>query len=142
MILEPVIRITSNGAQRATGDLDSGAAVRITQLEQIDIPVFDPASYLDRYFPGIVPQRSLTLAIEQWLIDHDGVISDADVPTILAMSNANLAAEVFPPYVPTTQPPYAGLPPYPAGLPRFPDFAAPDGWSIVDNGMVVRGGGP
>lgn len=144
MIQEPVIRITSDGSQRVTAALADGGAVRITELQEIEIPVFDIAATIDVYFPGIVVQRSLTEAVTQWLIDHDGAISEADAPAILAAANAILDVEVeedWPPYVPTGQPPYpAALPPLPAPLPRFPDSnPAPDGWSIVTDEKVVRG---
>ena len=112
----------------------------MTTYKAID-DLFDSAALADLYFPGIVVQKTLTDAISAWMIDH-GAITDADVPAILAQANVLLAAEVVAPYVPTTQPPYPLALPSPAiTLPRFPDAnPAPDGWSIVDNEMVVRGG--
>jgi len=147
MILEPVIRITSDGAWRVTDSTGGGfpatGAVRITELEAIDIPVFDIAGAIDIHFPGLVVQASLTEAVTAWLIEH-GEVTDADVPAILAAANIVLADQVVAPYVPSTQPPYPlVLPPYPTGLPRFPDSnSSPDGHSIVSDGKVVSGGGP
>ena len=100
------------------------------------------AGLIDVYFPGIVVQRNLTEAVAQWLTDHDGLFLETDIPAILALANSLLDDDVVSPYVPTTQAHYPlALPPLPAPLPRFPDSnPAPDGWSIVDNEMVVRGG--
>jgi hypothetical protein len=132
----PLIRVTSDGSWRVTSD---GAVRIVGYLTEAAV-----ASLIDVYFPGIVVQRNLTEATTQWLIDHDGLFFDTDVPAILALANSLLDDDVVSPYVPTTQDHYPlALPPYPTGLPRFPDSnPAPDGWSIVDNGMVVRGGGP
>ena len=133
MSVTPIIRITSDGSWRVTSD----GAVRIAGfLADIDI-----AGVIDIYFPGIVVQRNLTEAVGQWLLYHDGVITDADVPAILALANTLLDDDVLPPYVPVTQNHYPlALPPLPAPLPRFPDSnPATDGWSIVTDEKVVRG---
>jgi hypothetical protein len=136
MSVSPIIRITGDGSWRVTSD----GAVRIAGF----LSDFDIASVIDLYFPGLVVQRNLTEAVGHWLLYHDGVVTDADVPAILALANEFLADDVVAPYVPTTQNHYPlTLPPYPTGLPRFPDSnPAPDGWSIVTDEKVVRGGGP
>ena len=99
---------------------------------------------IDVFFQGLVVQRNLTEAVTQWLIDHDGLFLETDIPAILALANSLLDDDVVSPYVPTTQDHYPlALPPLPAPLPRFPDSnPATDGWSIVTDEKVVRGGGP
>jgi hypothetical protein len=130
----PVIRLTSDGSWRVTSD----GAVRIVGMLTESAVV----GLIDVYFQGLVVQRNLTEAVAQWLTDHDGFFLETDIPAILALANTLLDDDVVSPYVPTTQAHYPlALPPLPAPLPRFPDAnPAPDGWSIVDNEMVVRGG--
>jgi hypothetical protein len=132
MSVSPTIRITSDGSWRVCSD----GSVRIVRM----LVASDIAGVIDIYFPGIVVQRNLTEAVGEWLSRY-GAVSDADVPAILALANTLLDDDVVSPYVPTTQDHYAGLPPYPTGLTRFPDAnPAPDGWSIVTDEKVVRGG--
>jgi hypothetical protein len=135
-IRSPIIRITSDGSWRVTSD----GAVRIVGY-QIEDAV---AAVIDIYFQGLVVQRNLTEAVAQWLTDHGGLFLDGDIPAILALANSLLDDDVVSPYVPTTQDHYPlALPPLAAALPRFPDSnPAPDGWSIVTDEKVVRGGGP
>jgi hypothetical protein len=133
----PIIRITADGAWRVTSSGD----VRITGI--LDVPEFDVAAVVDLYFPGIVVQKNLTDAITLFLIEHDGVVAEADVPAILALANALLVVQDTPSYLPTTQDNYAGLPPYPAGMVRIPNSnPTPGGWTIVDDGTVVTGNSP
>ena len=133
-IRAPLIRITYDGAWRITVD----GAVRIVGWQVEDAI----ASVIDVFFPGLVVQRNLTEAVAQWLIDHDGLFLESDIPAILALANSLLDDDVVSPYVPTTQAHYPlALPPLPAPLPRFPAAnPAPDGWSIVTDEKVVRGG--
>jgi hypothetical protein len=132
----PIIRLTSDGSWRVTSD---GAVRIVGMLTESAI-----ASLIDVCFAGLVVQRNLTEAVAQWLVDHDGVFLETDIPAILALANSFLDDDVVSPYVPTTQDHYPLTLPSPAiTLPRFPDSnPAPDGWSIVDTEMVVRGGGP
>jgi hypothetical protein len=133
----PIIRITHDGAQRVTADIDEGGALRITGFH--DVPEFDVDAVIHAHFPGIVVQANLVEAIAAWLIGH-GAVTDADVPAILAAANALLASQVVPPWLPTAQADYA-LVPYPSGMLRFPDSnSASDGWSIVKDEKVMRGG--
>ena len=85
----PLIRVTYDGAWRITGD----GAVRIVG-NQIEDAI---ASVIDVYFPGLVVQRNLTEAVGQWLIDHDGLFLEGDIPAILALANSLLDDDVLPP---------------------------------------------
>jgi hypothetical protein len=132
----PVIRLTSDGSWRVTGD----GAVRIVGM----LTESAVAGLIDVYFPGIVVQRNLVEAVAQWLTASGGLFLETDIPAILALANDILDGYVVSPYVPTTQAHYPlTLPPLPAPLPRFPDSnPATDGWSIVTDEKVVTGGGP
>jgi hypothetical protein len=132
------VRLTEDGQWRLT---ESGG-VRV--IESYSLPEADIAALIDLYFPGIVVQRNLTEAVAEYLAVYGGVLSEADVPVILARANVLLHDDVVAPYVPTTQDDYPECPPpYPTGLPRFPDSnPATDGWSVVTDGKVVQAGGP
>lgn len=137
----PIIRVTHDGAERVTvngGDpYPSTGEVRITGWE--NLPEFDVDAVIHAHFPGIVVQANLVEAVTIWLVEH-GAVSDADEAAILALANAILAGEATAPVLPTSQNDYAEVP-LPAPLPRFPlNNPATDGWSIVDDGTVVRGG--
>jgi hypothetical protein len=128
----PIIRVTHEGAERVTGE----QALRITGFH--DVPEFDTDAIIHAHFPGIVVQANLVEAVTLWLLQH-GTVSDADEAAILALANALLVGKPGPPTLPTTQNDYAPVP-YPAGLMRFPNSnPTPSGWSIVDDGTVVRG---
>jgi hypothetical protein len=128
----PIIRITHDGAERVTG----GGEVRITGFH--DVPEFDVDSVIHAHFPGLVVQANLVEAVTIWLLEH-GTVSDADEASILALANVLLTTKPRAPVLPTTQNDYAPVP-YPSGMLRIPNSnPTPRGWSIVDDGTVVRG---
>jgi hypothetical protein len=132
MSQDPIIRITHDRAERAT---DSGD-LRITGFHEV--AEFDVDSVIHAHFPGIVVQQNLVEAVTIWLIGH-GTVSEADEAAILALANALLVHNPAPPSLPATQEDYASVP-YPSGMVRIPNSnPTPSGWSIVDDGTVVRG---